>query len=208
MYAGGHLLTSALTGTALWPRTGLSFPKTIGLLLAANIIDFDHLLRYQLDDGTANSLTLHWLHVNAAVIFLLIFGFAIWLPRYRQWLMVAGTGLALHFSMDALAYSFNYNMLWLGITDLILLVVLSVVTLRKNLPAHQRKLLLFYYGSWLVMTGIQAGLHFWGQFKPDQNGWIYAVAPAMLLLSAFLFVCLFDDTTAEKQTLPNQPNDH
>lgn len=192
MYAGGHLLTSALAGTALWTKSGLSFPKTVGLILATNIIDFDHLLRYHLDDGTANSLTLHWLHVNAAVIFLLIFGLAFWIPRYRAWFMVAGTGLALHFSMDALAYTFNYSMVFLGATDLIMLLVLTAVTLRKNLPANKHHLLLFYFTNWLVMTGIQAGLHFLGNFKPHENAWIYAISPSMLLLSGALFVRFFD----------------
>jgi len=207
MYAGGHLLTSALVGTTLWPKTGLSFPKTVGILLATNIIDFDHLLRYQLDDGTANSLTLHWLHVNAAVIFLLIFGAIIWLPRQRDWLMVAGTGLALHFSMDALAYSFNYSIIVLGITDLILLLTLSVITVQKPMPANKRNLLLFYFITWGVMTGIQAGLHFLGNFKPDENAWIYAISPAMLLLSALIFIHFFEKTV-EKQTMQSRANDH
>ncbi|PKP16972.1 MAG: hypothetical protein CVU06_13700, partial [Bacteroidetes bacterium HGW-Bacteroidetes-22] len=114
MYAGGHLLTSALAGTKIWRKADLTFPTTIALMLAANVIDFDHLLRYKFDDGTANSLSLHWLHVNSGVIFLGLFALALLVPRWRSRALVFCTGLALHFSMDALAYVFNYNIIILG----------------------------------------------------------------------------------------------
>lgn len=191
MYAGGHLLTSSLAGTKLWPKTELSFPTTIALMLASNMIDFDHMLRYRLDDGTANSLALHWLHVNAGVIFLALFATVFLWPRFRPHALVLGTGLALHFSMDALAFILDYSILRLGIIDLALLAVLIFYTLKKQLPVAKWKLIIFYSTSWLVVNAIQAGLHFIGNFKPQDHAWIYAISPTLLGFSAILFYLLF-----------------
>lgn len=184
MYAGGHLLTSTLVATRLWPRSELSFRSTTALLLAANTIDFDHLLRYHLDDGTANSLVLHWLHVNSGVVFALLLGIAFFYRKYRPHALVFAAGLALHFAMDALAFMLDYSILSLGAIDLLLLVVLTVVTWRTPLPVSRTRFILFYSLWWALVNAIQAGLHFIGGFKPDENGWIYAISPAFLGLAA------------------------
>lgn len=191
MYAGGHLLTSALAGTKIWGKTNLTFPTTIALMLAANVIDFDHLLRYQFDDGTANSLSLHWLHVNSGVVFLGLFVLAFFVPRWRWQALVLGAGLALHFAMDALAYLFSYNILYLGAIDLVMLIVLLVVSFRTELPVNRWRLTLFYIVSWIFVNGIQGGLHFIGGFKPEMNGWIYALSPLMLGIASFMFYLFF-----------------
>jgi len=193
MYAGGHLLTSALAGTKIWRKADLTFPTTIALMLAANVIDFDHLLRYKFDDGTANSLSLHWLHVNSGVIFLGLFALALLVPRWRSRALVLGTGLALHFSMDALAYVFNYNILILGGIDGVMLIVLLVVSFRSKLPVNRWQLALFYVVSWVFVNAVQAG-----NYKPEENGWIYSLSPAMLGVAALLFYLLFRKQASRK----------
>ncbi|MDD2963234.1 MAG: hypothetical protein PHQ65_16825 [Bacteroidales bacterium] len=184
MYAGGHLLTSTLAATKLWSRSELSFRTTTALLLAANTIDFDHLLRYQLDDGTANSLTLHWLHVNSGVVFSLLLGLAYFYRKYRAHALVFTAGLALHFAMDAFAFVLDYSILKLGLVDLSILVILTAVAWKTTLPVSRTRLIAFYSAWWIVVNGIQAGLHFLGGFKPVENGWIYAISPALLGLAA------------------------
>lgn len=188
MYAGGHILSSALLGTVVARKEGLSINKSIFWIMLGSVIDFDHMLRYRLDDGAANSLGLHWLHMNIGVLLFTFFLAALFYKSWRIPLVLLSAGVVLHLACDSLAFMLDYSFLWLGIIDGLMLMVLIGFFYRRDSGVKSLKISLFFFMAEIIASAIQFLVVIIGGFKPNEFWWVYGISPLMCAITAFLFL--------------------
>ncbi len=188
MYAGGHILSSALLGTVVARKEGLTINKSVFWIMLGSVIDFDHMLRYRLDDGAANSLGLHWLHMNIGVLLFSFFLLALFYKPWRIPLTLITAGVVLHLACDSLAYMLEYSFLWLGILDGLMLMVLISLYFRRDSGVKPIKISLFFFMAEIIASAIQFVVVIVGGFKPNEYWWVYGISPLMCAITAFLFL--------------------
>jgi hypothetical protein len=191
MYAAGHILTSTALAMASSKRLKLDFVKVTTVIILTNLIDLDHLKYYYLDDGTANSLTLHPLHIFSGVVFFLIFLMGLLFAKFQKWAYVIMGGLALHLASDSIAFWLNYNISVLGLIDAVFLIFFTFIA-RKNIPnIPYFRFMGFLVISEIVASGIQAYLGLVLKLNPQQHVIVYVVTPSIIALTAITFWLIF-----------------
>jgi len=191
MYAAGHVLSSTLLAAAGSRRLNLRFVPLAAALIALNAIDFDHLVLYRLDDGTANSLSLHSLHVYGGVGMFLILAAGLLFPRRLPAAFMLAMGLGLHLAADALAYAVGYNISVLTALDAVMLGLLWWFLrpgLGRGFPMGARPFLTI---AAVMCSGTQGFVHFVLNLRPPQSPAAYIVSPVLILCAAGAFFMLF-----------------
>jgi len=191
MYCGGHILASTALAMASSKRLQIDFVKLTSLMIATNLIDFDHLRYFYLDDGTANSLVLHSLHIYSGVLFFLIFLGGLAFRKFQNWSFALSGGFALHLAGDAVAYWFDYSIIILGFFDVALLILIAIMA-KKSLPGIPFwNFMAFFIAAEIISTGTQVYLSFVLKLVPEENIIVYVVSPVLFLITAVAFWMIF-----------------
>ena len=190
MYAGGHIISSALLGTLVARKENLSINRSVFWIMLGSVIDFDHMLRYKLDDGAANSLGLHWIHMNIGVLLFSFFLIALYRKQWRIPLVLLSAGIVLHLACDSLAYMLSYSFLWLGIIDGLMLLLLFFTVYSWKLIVSPFKVSAFFVLAEIFASGIQFLIVIVGEYKPNEYWWVYGISPLMCAIAAILFLRL------------------
>lgn len=194
MYISEHIVSATILAAAASNRLKVKFVPLAAILIATNIIDFDHLLYYYKDDGSANSLILHPLHIYAgvAIFFFSLLGL-IDKKRLNLYFCI-NAGIALHLAEDALAYVFKYNIPILIGIGIILLVLLFWI-LKKLMPSQFIKALWVFFGSvWLLGHAERAFTYFYLQVDPLTSRVFWLIPPLYTLGVAIIFWMIFSRT--------------
>lgn len=192
MYCTGHLLSSTLLATQGSSRLKVRFVPAASLLIASNAIDLDHAFTYRLDDGTANSLLLHGLHVYGGTLIFFILAGGLLLPRLLPYFFLIGTGIALHYAEDAFAYMIDYSIPPLMVIDFVLLSILLSIKnpLQGSYPLKGYRL--FFVIASIVCTGTQAFIHFILMLRAPATPVPYIVDPILDTIVATAFFLMFN----------------
>ena len=184
MYAAGHVLSSALLATAGSRRLNLRFVPLAAALIALNAMDFDHLVLYRLDDGTANSLSLHSLHVYGGVGMFLILAAGLMIPRRLPAAFMLAMGLGLHLSADALSYAVGYSIPVLMALDAAMLGLLWWFLRPGAGRGSLRWVRPFFTAATVVCSSAQGLIHYVLNLRPPESPAAYIVSPALMLCAA------------------------
>jgi hypothetical protein len=209
MYAGDHIILSAMYGVYAARKIRLPPLAVVVTAIAVNMMDFDHQIFYYLDDGTANSLTLHPLHIYAGCF---IFALnMLWLHaqgktthtwrKVGDYSLIALGGIALHLTADALAWSFRYDMpLMLCIS--IINVALFIYMCRGLRPFLGSKLSWQFCGffiGWLFISDFQLVLfEYVLNIHAPESRWVFFPGPVFMGLAALSAWGVFRKTTLAK----------
>jgi hypothetical protein len=191
MYMGDHIVLSACLALVSAKRLNIPVVPLTSLLLLTNFIDIDHLIYYYLDDGTANSLILHPLHIYAGVlIFLLGIGGLIF-KNHVSYFFCLMFGIALHLTTDTLAYWVAYNipiLLALGIGGILFFIYLANTCLRRG---PKGLMITFMIGFWLL-SHLELVITYYGLgMRPLTDFWFWVFPPIIPILAAGLFYFIF-----------------
>ncbi len=200
MYIAGHLLASAVAATVIHKKLKTDLVPLCTGMMAVNFVDVDHVLNYAVDNGIANSLTLHPLHIYSGILFFIIGLFGLWKTKYMNYCYGLLFALAMHYAGDALAHLFNYNMVFLGLLDISLLITLYFLLIRNSNNPQSSTLnpirwILFFIGVFITGNGIQMFQHFVLHMKPDESPWMYATAAICNIVIPTVFYILFRKRT-------------
>ena len=193
MYSAGHTLTALTLASYIHKRFGFRFIPAAVLLILANLIDLDHIFNFRLDDGTANSLTLHPVHIYSGVLvfFLLLVGSLV--KKWMPYLFIFAAGILLHLSADTLAFALSYNLLLLGTLDFIILGFLIYLVRHFKMDIG---LIKFSFVAAFIMIGsslIQYMSSHILHWDPQQDVQIYLVSPALHTLIAIALPFIFHE---------------
>lgn len=191
MYTGDHIVLSTGLGLLLAKRLRLAPVPLIAILIGINLIDLDHLVFYRLDDGTANSLTLHPLHIYAGVIvFLLILLPLISRVRIAVAYALAG-GVSLHLAADALAYAFDYDVATLVALGVLGLLGFAALARAVVVPRLAAPVTLFAAAAWLLCYASQGIIHYGLHLDPRLSRVPWIVPQLWTLILAVAFWAIF-----------------
>ena len=191
MYAAGHILASLGLATLAARRRPALLAPLAAIAMAVNAIDLDHIIFHRLDDGTANSLTLHPAHVYFPLIAAGLFLAGMLDQRRLPYWMMALGGLCLHMALDALATMLNYRLAVLAAVDAALLLAVCLLFWRLPLEASRRRLISFAVTACLVCNGVQGFMHFGLGLRLDRDAVVVFVAPALSLAAGAAFWRMF-----------------
>ncbi len=191
MYAADHFLLSTTYAVVCSKRYRLPFVPLAFLLILINGIDIDHLIYGYLDDGTANSLTLHPLHIYAGAIIFLAALYSLYKPLKSQMCLALIGGFSLHLFADSMAYAVKYNVHVLMLLDLIWLPLFLFLA-NKFLISGPKKTFQAFIVIYFLFCGIEQGiLSFILKLKAQVHPWILygngAVLPMVGALMLYLF---------------------
>jgi hypothetical protein len=187
----GHILTATLYSKVVAHKLKLNFVKMMTLVILTNMIDLDHLIYYTLDDGTANSLTLHPGHIySGAIIFLLLISSLFFKQKAEIIFMLAG-GLAMHMAADSLAYLFRYSLTSLVVMDVIMGLAVILIRDKFDTTVPKNKLILFLTVMTVISASTQYFLHYVLKLDPTKDIIMYIIPNTIFLLSGLSFYQLF-----------------
>jgi hypothetical protein len=167
-------------------------------LVGINAIDFDHVVYGHLDDGTANSLTLHPLHIHAGVLIFLLAVYAAVNPGKARLCLALMGGISLHLAADSLAFAVNYQIPILIAIDCFVLpfFILSAERLLRTGP--KRAFQVFVVSCYLLCTIEQAFLRFVLNLDTTQHPIIsYGNGGLLPALSALFLYAFFSAKKVE-----------
>ncbi len=192
MYVSGHLLASSALAIPLAKKLNINYVFCASLMMLTNIIDTDHLLQYQLDNGFADSLTLHYAHHYAALpLFLLLFC-GILFQKFRAISLITAVGISFHLVCDIFANIVHYNFFILGSMDFIMLLILFLFLKEVVISKQKRnKMLLFFIFVLFYCNFSQYYISIIKGIKPNENILPYGYATICNILLPILFYLLF-----------------
>jgi hypothetical protein len=192
MLPAGHIIVSTILAAVLHKRLKVNFVPLAFAMILVNLVDIDHLVTYNLDNGFVSSFSVHILHRYWAFLCLITCFIAIILSDWQN--MILGIFLALlaHFCCDLFADFLHYDFIYLGISELVLLAIFGIIGKTKLMKEEKSfKILLFLVLMTLIIDGILALMYFHLKIKPDASIVFYLVATLMTLFSAFAFYFVF-----------------
>lgn len=191
MFCAGHLITSTALAAVSSKRLSLKFVPLTVMLMLTNFIDIDHLLYYYKDDGAANSLALHPLHLYAGVLIFIIFVIGLVKINKSNLILAIIGGVSLHLSLDAFAHSIGYNIPILISLDVINITILCLLVKKLQGDIPIKRFILY-------MTFVMIGTSFVQWYIkdillliPQENIVVYIATPVMTVLSAMGFGLVF-----------------
>ncbi len=208
MYSGDHIILSASYGVYASRALGLPLIPTTAIAIATNLIDLDHQVFYYLDDGKANSLTIHPIHVYAGCFIFFLHWFWLLSKRVSQFHTLANYGLiilgsfSLHLTADAVAWWLSYSIpVLLGFSGINTLFFIWVCQ-RFLVPCYEKiacyKFIAFLIG-WLVLCHLQLALFEYGlDIRAPESRWAFFFNPLMTGLAAGSLI-LFHRTSFAKR---------
>lgn len=199
MYASEHIVSATILATAASRRLKIKFVLLAAILIATNLIDFDHLLNYYKDDGSANSLILHPLHIYAGVTIFILSILGLIDKKRLNWYFCINAGIALHLAEDAFAYAFNYNIPTLVGIGIILLIVLFWIIKKLMPPEFVKSLWAFFGAVWLLGHAERAFTFFYLQVDPLTSRVFWIIPPLYTLGVAIVFWLIFSRTDLDER---------
>lgn len=197
MYLGDHLVLSTGLAVIASRRWSMPFVPLATALILLNMIDFDHLLNYTHDDGTANSLTLYPLHIYAGCFILLLFATALIYPKQLKLCFCLVGGIAVHLSADALAHLFKYDILPLTIIGLTQLIAFYFTCKQCISRGSLIGLISFVIIAWLCCQAELVLTYFILKMNPLTSFWFWVYPPALIGILGVLFYVIFSRTHLE-----------
>jgi hypothetical protein len=191
MYAAGHVLSSTLLAAAGSRRLNLPFVPLAGALIALNAVDFDHLIFFHLDNGTANSLSLHPLHIYGGAVMFLMLAAGLLSPRRIPAVFMLAAGLGLHLAADGLAHSVGYSIPVLLALDAAMLGLVWRILrpgAEGRFPSGTR---LFFTLAAVICSGAQAFVQYALNLRPPESPAAYIVSPLLMLCTAGAYYLMF-----------------
>lgn len=193
MYIGDHIVLSATVGIMYAKRFNMPLIEVITLFIFVNIIDYDHLIYYKLDDGTANSLALHPLHLYFGSIAFALAVLSMIYPKYLYWIYAVLVGISTHLFSDAIAHLLQYELPRMFIITGIQLIIFFIVSFLL-LAKKSRTLFIGYVAFCLVFTDLSLlymrdVLHW-----TSDNFYGWASQPTIALFACIINYCFFKRT--------------
>lgn len=194
MYTGDHIVLSTSLAIVAAQRLNLKLVPLITVLALLNFIDIDHVFTRQLDNGFANSLTIHYLHVYSGCIIFAMALFALFDQKHIKFYLALIAGWSLHLTADAVAYFVHYSIPVLFCLAIFFLIVLALII--KTFVVGRRWLLFGYiFLSWLICTSAQAYLYFGLKLIPQQSIIVWVMPNILLVILMSGFYLLFRHST-------------
>lgn len=198
MYIAGHLIAATLVAAVTAQKQKIDFIHAAFWMMLVNFIDVDHLIRFRLDDGTANSLILHPLHIFSGGIIFLIAFMGILFPKMKNISVLLVLGLSLHLACDAIADFLHYHIPILVCIDLLMLIGLGLFLYKNYRQMPYKKIMAFFIIVEISADLIQYYEVFILQLKPNESMIPYATAAISNLIFPCLFYFLFKPLSSQK----------
>ncbi len=197
MYMGDHIVISIGLAAIVAKITKQPFVTVALLFLFANLVDFDHLLNYHLDDGTANSMQIHPLHRYAPYIasgFLLV---GLCWKKWRTELWIASLAFSTHILLDSLSAVMDYRIPLLLSTSVVTTSLSCYVVHRLFQDKSTRDRLLAFMLSSLILCDLELIVTVYVlKMIPQTNLFFWVIPPTLLLFLSGLFWMCFRERDA------------
>jgi len=189
MYTGDHIAISATLAAIASRRFSLNYVTLATCMILANLVDLDHLFYFHLDDGTANSLLLHPLHIYSGILVFACGVFALIKKEKAMFSFLIGFAIATHMCADSLAHFLHYNYTSLFIYDMLELVLMFFVFKKCVCYGSHLKLFSFMVAQDILITFAQ-----WLsliQWEPQKEIFVYILPNILLVIATSLFWLIF-----------------
>lgn len=190
MWLADHVNIDMAVGCYLSRRFKLGLQLLLLGLMLSNCIDFDHAYHIGIDNGFANSLTTHPLHIYGGLLAGISLFLACVIERYQTFFIGLFYGLIIHLSADAIAYFVHYQVKFLLPFGLCFLIALWFI-LKHYLGKIYLRLYIVAWLYYLIDTFIRFyfyyEMHDW--YKHSFWSWDLTVIP-MIIYSFVIFAIL------------------
>lgn len=202
MYMSDHLVLCGGLAVVTARRLRLPLVPLVTLMCVVNLIDYDHLLDLGKDDGTANSLALHPLHIYSGVSLLAAAFFGLIFPERLKWGFACMVAISSHLASDALAFACGYRVACVVGLGLAQFAVFAAIVRRCVVAGPRLGFVAFMAGVWLI-DHLELAVTYYGlHADPITDAWFWAIPPSLAALICLLFWTLFSRTALEARPQP------
>ncbi len=192
MYMGDHIVISIGVAAIASRVLKLPFLHVAVLFMLANLIDLDHLINYHLDDGTANSMLLHPLHMYSTYIISTFLLIGLIRPKARSLCWLFSAAISLHIFLDAVSAMMHYEIPSLLMTSLVTTCLSCFAVYRcLNNKKLAKQVIIFMLGS-LVICNLELVIAVYAlKIVPQSSFCFWLVPPFLSLILTVIFWKLF-----------------
>lgn len=190
MYTADHIATGVAVAAIISRRFSMPFAPIALIFMLVNVIDFDHMMTFHLDDGYANSLVIHPLHVYSGLVMSFLGALAIFDKKRVFYYVCLMGAVAMHLGADAVSHFLGYDERLIISMSAITFVGIFFVLRYCIEEGSYLKLFAFLVAQWVIICGatLTGALHL---SPPQEYMSLWAISPALTIITAGVFWKLF-----------------
>ncbi len=203
MYIGDHIVFNSMVAILVSRRWSLPLVPLVSLFIFINCMDYDHLLNFRLDDGTADSLILHPLHRMGGFIIFIVAAFSLIFPQYKTWLFSVIIAFSAHLFCDQLANFVHYQLSGLIAFAILQTALFLYVAILYVSTGPLVGFISYILVSWAVATFQIMFTNFGLHMNPLTDVWVWIIPSSLAVLCAILFWMIFSTTQLDARVEAN-----